>query len=99
MLNLNPIRVHIDKGNNLNLEKKNYREALISERAPMDSGRLMKSISAPRREGGNIVVELDVDKYKKGVAKLQFSIVGRISIQRGESLPMNMVLKEKLEAM
>lgn len=57
----------------------------------------MKQIAVPRREGGNVVVKLDVEDYKKGVEELKFSIVGRLSLQRGQDPPTNKFLRQKLE--
>lgn len=44
----------------------------------IDQPRRMKSLLASRREGGNVVVELDVDDYKKGMHELQFNIMGKL---------------------
>lgn len=53
-----------------------------------DKGALsMKSAIGPRFEGGNVVVEVDADEYYKGVQDLRFSVVGRLTVQRGENLP------------
>lgn len=46
---------------------------------------------------GNIIVELDVDDYEKGIEELQFSIIGRLSIQRSEAVPTTLALRRKLD--
>lgn len=43
---------------------------------------------------GNIVVEVNIDDYRKGVKELMFSIVGRLSLQRGDTVIANMILKQ-----
>lgn len=57
----------------------------------------LKPISIPRIEGGNVVVEVDEDDYRKGVMELQFSVVGRLFIQKGEIAPTMLELKTKLQ--
>lgn len=64
----------------------------------VDTCKILKFIAAPRQEGRNIVVQLDFDDYIRGVKELQYSLVGRLSIQRGEVLPTNMNRKVKIEA-
>lgn len=39
-----------------------------------------------------------MDEYKRGIEDVQISIIGRILIKRGESLPTNMAFKVELEA-
>lgn len=46
--------------------------------------------------GENIVVEVDDIDYCKGVEELQFSVVGRLSLQRGLNIPTAMEVKSKL---
>lgn len=41
---------------------------------------MIKSIPTPRLEGGNIVVELDVDDYENRIKDLKYSVVGRVTI-------------------
>lgn len=52
----------------------------------------------PRREGGNIFVQLDVEDYMKGVRDIQYNIVWRLQIHKGEIHPVNMSLKSQLES-
>lgn len=40
-------------------------------------------------------MELDVKDYRGVVRELQFSVVGRLSLQHGEMVPTNIVVKEK----
>lgn len=56
----------------------------------------MKPLSITRVEGGNLLVELDVDDYKKGVEELRFSVVGRNHLQKGSSAPTTMELRRML---
>lgn len=58
----------------------------------------MKLIAPPRREGGNIIVQLDIEDYSRGVSYLQYSVVARLFIQREEVPPTNMNLKARLES-
>lgn len=62
-----------------------------------DNGIGLKPITTPRREGGNIIIQLDFNDYRRGVQDLQFSVVGMLSLPRGEALPTNMNLKPSLE--
>lgn len=56
----------------------------------------LKPIQNPRVEGGNIVVIVDGEDYNRGVEELQFSIIGRFSLQRNEEMPNTMEIKKKL---
>lgn len=51
----------------------------------------------PQIEGGNLAIVLDEDEYSKGVRANQFSVIGRVLMQRGNSLPNTMELRRKLE--
>lgn len=51
------------------------------------------SLSLPRREGGYVIVHPDVDNYRQGIREIQFSVVGRLRLHRGQDHPMNMALK------
>lgn len=64
----------------------------------IDVGRKLKQISTPRREVGNIVVQIYIKDYRRGIAELQHNVVGRLMIQRGDSSLTNMMLKKKLES-
>lgn len=46
-----------------------------------------------------MVVQLDIEDYRRGVQDLQYSVVARFSCQRGEEPPTNMNLKKTLEAL
>lgn len=59
---------------------------------------VLKPFSLPRWEGGNVVVEQDYQEYQSGIQKLQYNVVGRLSMLRGKSSPTNMNLKVHLEA-
>lgn len=56
----------------------------------------LKPISNPKVVGGNVVVEVDAEEYKRGVENLKFSVIGRLSVHRDDSLPTTMEVKEKL---
>lgn len=43
-----------------------------------------------------MVVELDMEDYKRGVEHLKYSVLGKLSLQRGEPVPTTMEVKEKL---
>lgn len=91
----NLIRVPMDVG------AKSFVEALIgSKDSHLQQGgdmiHMMRSLSTPRYEGGNLIVDLDEDEYIKGVENLKFSAVWRIFLKRGASLPHKMDLKSKL---
>lgn len=81
----------------MNLMNQSYMEALSYGEEKQDRGRICKPIAAPRKEGENIIVELDVDDYRRGARELQFSVFGRLSLQRGEMIQTNIVMKEKLK--
>lgn len=42
-------------------------------------------------------MQFDVEEYWKGIQKLQFSMVGRLTLKQGGSIPTNRILKNKLE--
>lgn len=79
-------------------EPRSYKKVLAGDGVNMEKGQRLKQIAARRREGGNVIVDLDVEEYRKGVEYLKFSIVGRLSLQRGEDFPTNKTIREKLEA-
>lgn len=81
------------KGETQAEQKRSFSEVLVGKTT--DSGKPLKPIAAPRQEEGNIVVQLDYEDCKNGVRDLQFSIVRKLSMLRGEDLPMNMELKKK----
>lgn len=54
----------------------------------VETGIAMKPIETPQREGRDFIVEL----------YLQYSVVGRLSMPRGDYPPTNMNLKASLEA-
>lgn len=41
-----------------------------------NEGKPMKPLAVPRREGWNIIEELDFKDYREGVLELQYSVVG-----------------------
>lgn len=56
----------------------------------------LKPLSAPKMAGGNIVVEIDEEEYRRGVEDLKFSVIGKLSMSRGVDAPTTMEIKEKL---
>lgn len=56
----------------------------------------MKIPSPPICEGGNLVVELDKDDYRREIGDLKFSMVGKIFLKKGRSLLTVKELKRKL---
>lgn len=48
---------------------------------------MIKSLSDPKLKGGNVVVEIKDEEYQQGVQALKFSVVGKLSLQRGDSPP------------
>lgn len=44
----------------------------------------LKPLPNPRLVGGNIVVEVDKEDYQRGIEKLKYSVIGRLSLQRGD---------------
>lgn len=55
---------------------RSYKEVITGEKN-IERGITMKPTAEPRREGGNIIVQLDIEDYIRGVQDLQFSVVGR----------------------
>lgn len=56
----------------------------------------LKPLSAPTMAGGNIVVEIDEEEYRSGVEDLKYSVIGKLSISRGDEAPTTMEIKEIL---
>lgn len=50
----------------------------------------LKPLCNPRLVGGNIVVGADDDDYRRGIDELKFIVIGKLSMQRGDPIPMNM---------
>lgn len=84
----NPIRVSPHEGQHgvsrneekeqrLDHSRHSFRDALLGK-----DEHLRKPITKARREGGNIVVDLDVEDYRRGVEELIYSVVGCLSIQK-----------------
>lgn len=44
-----------------------FKEVVTRETTVNQQARILKPLKAPRREGGNMIVELDVHDYKDGV--------------------------------
>lgn len=80
--------------------KKSFAEILMkgSEREEKTNAQenLPMKPSNPKVVGGNVVVELDVDEYKKGVEQLMYNAIGRLSVPRSEPLPSTMEIQAKL---
>lgn len=64
-----------------------------------EDGVPIKHLSLLRIEGGNIVVEVDKEQYQKGINEPNYSVVGRLSLQKGDLIPTTMELRCKLEAL
>lgn len=47
-------------------------------------------------EGGNVVVVLDVNEYSKGVEENRYSVLDRLTVQRGATQITTLDLKEKM---
>lgn len=63
------------------------------------SSQLMKKTppgTMPIFEGGNLVVDLNEYEYRRGVENLKFSVVGKIYLSKGSSLPTTVELRNKL---
>lgn len=79
-------------------EPKSFRDAITGEESKTNEDMVIpfRPLSTPRFEGGNLIVELDMEDYKKEVEELCFSIVGRNYLQKGKVAPPTMELKTKL---
>lgn len=58
----------------------------------------LKPITNPKVTGGNLVVQLDAEEFKRGVEHLKYSVLGKLSLQRGDVVPTTMEIKAKLVA-
>lgn len=47
----------------------------------------LKPIPSPKIIGGNVVVEIDEKDYNRGLEHLRFSVLRRLSLLRGDSVP------------
>lgn len=47
----------------------------------------LSSVLLPRTEGGNIIVQIDENEYQKGIEDNWFSVVGRLTLHKGELPP------------
>lgn len=96
----NPIRVPSTEGSKSKREppSESFKEVLIGEIDSSEVEKGLKLIAALRREGGNIVAELDVENYSRDVQELQYSVVGKLTMMQGEMAPTNMNIKKKLQA-
>lgn len=56
----------------------------------------LKPIPSLKVVGGNIVVELDDEDYKRGIDHLRFSVLGRLSLHRGDSIATIIEVRSKL---
>lgn len=50
---------------------KSFMEVLTGDTKGVDGSKALKPLVASRLEGGNIIVELDVDDYERGVEELK----------------------------
>lgn len=58
----------------------------------------LKHVAESILEGGNIIVEVDEDDYMEAVEELKFSVIRRLFIHRGETMPTTLELKERLQS-
>lgn len=77
-------------------EKLSFKDIVIGNREVPRGIVQRKPIAMSCIECGNVIVEVDGDNYRKGVAELKFSVVGRLFIQKGEIPPTILELKSKL---
>lgn len=80
---------------------KNFKEALLGcngkiPREEYGVNQMMKRFKIPRYEGGNLVIDLDKEDYKRGVEELKYNVVGRLFLTKGCEHPTTMELKNKL---
>lgn len=76
---------------------KSYKEAIITDNDQKVQGKVLKPLTMLIREEGNVLGELDVENYRHGVCDLQYSMVGKLRLHKGERYPRNMNLKLHLE--
>lgn len=80
---------------------KSFKEALTKKLDEISNDRenvvVLKNLPQPRMEGGNIVIEIDEEDYRKGVDELWFSVVEKLTLHKGETSPMPLELKRKLQ--
>lgn len=55
----------------------------------------LKPISAPKVVGKNVVVELHIEEYKKGVEQLMFSFIGKLFVPRRDPIPTTIEIKAR----
>lgn len=91
----NPIRVSKqEQSQDVQTETRTtFKEALGVEAQPEKTSKKLKPLSKAKKEGGNIIVHLEVEDYRDGVRDLQFSVVGKLRLHKGESYTTNMNLK------
>lgn len=68
----NPIRV-LEQEQSQDVQKettKTFKEALGVAAQPEENSRKLKALSKPKQEGGNIVIQLEVEDYRDGVRDL-----------------------------
>lgn len=56
----------------------------------------LKQIPNPKVVSGNAVVEVDADEYQRGVQQPKLSVIGKLSLHRGDPIPTTMEVKSKL---
>lgn len=77
------------------VKTKSFKEAVTGLNDETKS-KPLRQFSTPRIEGGNVVIELDVEDYERGIQDLKFSVIAKLTIQKGEEAPTTLQLKEKL---
>lgn len=57
----------------------------------------MKPLMAPRIEGDNTLIQLVVQKNERGIGDFKFTILGSITMKKGEVPPITLALRKKIE--
>lgn len=70
------------------MEKQSFKDILTGNGGEPSNAIRIKHITTPHMVGGNMVVEVDEDGYKRGVEEWKFTMVGRLFIQKGNVSPM-----------
>lgn len=75
-------------------KKKSFLEAVTNRKKKDIEAVPMLSNMKPKIEGGNVVVQIDEREYQKAVNDLQFSVIGCITVQNRESLPLQVFFRK-----
>lgn len=74
-----------------------FMEALTCSKDFVLGAKFLKPLATPRLVGGNVVIDLYVNDNENGVQELQYSVVGKLTIQKGEIMQTILVLKKRLQ--